>query len=336
MNSISFAHEPVPGLVSIVVPTYCMERYIGQALDSIAAQSYPHWELIVVEDGSLGPTQQIVEAFARRHPQHRVEYSRNDRNRGVSHSRNFAFAKTSGEFVALLDADDRWLPDHLAKSIEQLRASGADLAYSSVELVEDASDRPLGVWGPQPHELEDFTTSLYHRNFILPSATVMRRAVLAEVGAWDTELNHCEDLDFWLRCLRANKSFCLVGGCNCLYRKNHAGAATGRVCATLEKFAEVVERYPSMPGTSARRLRRQSARAYQRAAHVHAVADPSRDPSADRSRCVPLMLRAWSLRPARVDYLLKLAKYAVANHFRRPSHLVPTSPTENVPTPAAA
>ena len=71
---------------------------------------------------------------------------------------------------------------------------------------------------------------------------MLRRAVLAEVGAWDIELRFCEDLDFWLRCVAAGKKFQHVTGWHCLYRKNHLEAATRKTCAVLEAFAHVVER----------------------------------------------------------------------------------------------
>jgi GT2 family glycosyltransferase len=336
MDRFSYAEEPTPGLVSIVIPTYHKEQYIGKTLASVGAQSYPHWELIVVEDSSIGPTRQIVEDFARQHSDHQVDYSRNDRNRGAAHSRNVAFAKARGEFVATLDADDRWFPDHLTHSLEALRETGKDLVYSSAVMFEDQTNRLLGINGPHDYELAEFPESLYGRNYITPSATVMRREVLADVGPWNTDIKYCEDVDFWLRCLRAGKRFHLVGGCHCLYRKNHDGATTQRISGTLEELAEIFERFVPMPGTRLARIRRYTAKAYYRAAHSHATADPARDSSADPSRCVPLMLKAWSLRPHRVDYLVKMAKYAARNHFRRPTRPAPPSPIEQVSVRAAA
>src|SRR5690349_13856373 len=124
MSAICFERPMTPGLVSIVMPTRCGEQYIGATLESIGRQEYGQWELIVVEDGSTGPTQRIVEDFARRHPDNRVDYSRNDRSYGAAASRNIAFAKTAGQYIALLDSDDRWFPDHLTVSVDALQASG--------------------------------------------------------------------------------------------------------------------------------------------------------------------------------------------------------------------
>jgi len=328
MAAISFTRSEVPGLVSIIIPTYRAEQYIGETLDSISRQTHPHWEVIVVEDGPAGPSQRIVEQFARRHPERRVEYSANGRNYGPSHSRNVAFAQAAGEFVALLDSDDRWFPDHLERSIRELRDAGSDLAYSTALMIEDKTDWIIGVWGPDGNDLLDLPHRLFMRNFITPSATVLRRQVLADVGPWDTDLRYCEDLSFWLRCIAAGKQFHYVGGCHCLYRKNHDGAATRKLCETLETFAVVVERFLDLPGLRHKHLRKYAAQAYVRAARAHAETDQVEDPSADRSRVSPLLLHAWRLRPKRVKYLLQSVMAGVANRLRRPKSPVAVPATE--------
>lgn len=328
MAGITFTRSQTPDLVSIIIPTYRCEQYIGETLDSISHQTYDNWEVIVVEDGQAGPTQAIVEDFARRHPSHRVEYSASGKNYGPSHSRNVAFAKAAGEFIALLDSDDRWFPDHLARSVRELCETGKDLAYSTVITIEDMTDRILGTWGPEARDLEDLPNRLFNRNFISPSATVFRRRVLGIVGAWDSDLRYCEDLSFWLRCYAAGVQFHYVGGCHCLYRKNHAGAATQKQCATLEMFAVVAQRYMHLPGLRRKIIGRFVAKAYVRAADAHVKADPTRDPSADRSRALPLLLRAWRIRPTAPMYLVKAIKIAIAEALRgrRPTSLAPVAP----------
>jgi GT2 family glycosyltransferase len=334
MATISFEQGETKGLVSIVVPTYQKERFIAESLASIHWQTYTDWELLVTEDSSRG-AQPIVEEFARQHPDHRVEYSRNDRRRGASHSRNVAFAKARGEYIALLDSDDRWFPEHLASSVKALQTSGKDLVYSSVVMIEDQTELLLGIGGPKSYELAEFPGSVLRRNFITPSATVMRRRVLAEVGSWDTSLLYCEDLDFWLRCIRAEMQFHIVGGCHCLYRKNHEGATTQKESGTLEEFAEIVERYPKLPGTREETLRRHVAKAYVRAAHCHAKNDPARDPSANRTRAALLMRKALRLRPHRLDYMWQAAKFA-AQSWLRSSRQSPQSPARAAEPPSRA
>jgi hypothetical protein len=197
-----------------------------------------------------------------------------------------------------------------------LVTSRKDVAYSSSIMIEHQTDLLLGVWGPTAGELASFPQSLFGRSFITPSATVFRRQVLADVGPWDTHLRYCEDFAFWLRCVEAGKTFHYVPGCHCLYRKNHEGAATQRLCETLEKVAEVTERYMNMPGMKHETCRKYAAKAFYLAAQFHLKQDPRRDPSADPSRTASLLLHAWSLRRRHIDWLWEAAKQRVKNVFR--------------------
>jgi hypothetical protein len=323
MDQLIFANSAVAGRVSIIIPTRRAERFIADTLATIGNQTYPNWEVIVVEDGSQGETEQIVRSFARRHPDHRVEYSRNDRSYGASYSRNRAFSKAAGEFVALLDSDDRWTSDHLEASVNGLQSSGKDLVYSTVMFIADQTDMPLGTWGPCESDLSDFPRSILGRNFITPSSTVMRRQVLADVGPWNTKLIYCEDYEYWLRCIRAGKGFHWIGGCHCLYRKNHAGATTQKLCGTLEEVADVTVRFLDLPGTREKTSQRMASKAYAHAAQFHLHSNPACDPSADYRHAATLLMKAWRLRRSHVDYPFKAAKIRIASWLRpRPRAIV--------------
>lgn len=332
MNAIEFERRATPGLVSIVIPTRNGEKYIGETLASIGAQTYPHWEVIVVEDGSVGPTQKIVADFARKHRRRRVDYRRNERNCGAAHTRNVAFAAAAGEYVALLDSDDRWLPDHLEASVKALEQTGKDIVYSTVLMVADGTDFVLGSWGPTADEMKDFPQSLFGRSFVTPSATVLRRQVIADVGPWSTSHLYCEDFDFWLRCVAAGKTFHCLGGCRCLYRKNHAGATTQRLCGTLEEVAMTTEHYMHMRGMRPKTCRKYAAKAYLLAAQFHRTSNVDADPSADRWRAGKLMLKGWRLRPKRVKYLVQGLWLSAAALVRRRDRTALVSP----PAPFAA
>jgi hypothetical protein len=341
MATISFAKQPTKGLVSIIIPTYRKEHLIGETLATIGKQTYRNWEVVVVEDGGERRSEKIVREFSRRNRWHHVDYSCSDRNYGAGHTRNIAFTKARGEYIALLDSDDRWFPDHLQVSVDALETTGKDIVYSTVVMVEDQTDLVLGTWGPLAHELADFPHSLFGRSFITPSATVLRRQVLADVGPWDTHLKYCEDFSYWLRCIEAGKKFHCVSGCHCLYRKNHEGATTQRLCGTLEEVAEVTEQFMNMPGMRHKTLRRCASKAFLLAARFHNSADPTRDPSADPTRTAGLLLHAWRLRPKRVGHLVEgcLRKLGDLIRRRKPRVLAPAAshrPADNLPRRAAA
>lgn len=317
MSQIAFEHNEVQGLISIVIPTYRGERLIGDTLASISAQTDQNWEVIVVEDGSRGATERIIADFAARHPGHRVHYSRNEQNCGPSHTRNTAFKHVRGQYVALLDSDDRWFPDYLSVMREAIESTGKDIVYCSVVMIEDVTDLLIGVWGPAGNEIAEFPHGLLNRNFVTPSASVLRRTVLADVGNWNTQHRYCEDLEFWLRCVAEHKTFHYVGGVHCLYRRNHAEAATGKMCAVQEAHAEIAQRFLQLPGTREKLCRKYVSRAYLRAAEFHEKSNPKLDSSADRSRAARLLLRAWSFRRNHIDYLWRAFKLTIGSPFRR-------------------
>lgn len=312
-------------LVSIIIPAHEARNYIADTLASVARQTHPDWEVIVVEDGSQDDCEDIVRSFARRCRQHRVQYLRHERCQGVSAARNTALAAARGRYIGLLDADDRWLPNHLRASIDVLQAGSTDIAFSTAVLVEDGTDTPIGIWGPGPTDMLTFPQSLLGRCFIVPSTVVMRRDVFRLVAPFDTSLTHAEDFDFWLRCSGANMAFTHVGGIHCLYRKNHAGAATRMASKTVTAMArQGIKHLDSAVPVAARpQARKLLAMTFALAARLHASGDRHVDPSADPRQAAALAWQAWRLRPSR-PRLLWLALWHGASARRRRAEAIPT------------
>ena len=181
-----------PPLVSVVVPTFNRAGQLGEALDSVLAQTYPHWELIVVDDGSRDETPRLLAGYGpriRTIPQE---------NRGVSAARNRGIRAAQGDFVALLDSDDYWLPAKLADQVAFFQRHPALMLCQTEE-----------IWVRNGRRVNPKTR---HRKFggmifektlplclISPSAVMLRRALLQEVGLFDETLPACEDYDLWLR-----------------------------------------------------------------------------------------------------------------------------------------
>ena len=105
-------------LVSVITPFYNAERFLAEAIDSVRAQTYPHWELWLVDDGSTDTSATIAKEYAGKFPGqiHYLEHL-NHANHGISATRNLGLRHAQGEFVALLDADDVWLPQKLAEQV---------------------------------------------------------------------------------------------------------------------------------------------------------------------------------------------------------------------------
>lgn len=304
MKTLKFYNPEMPGLVSVIIPTKNGERFIGAALESIGRQTYINWEVIVIEDGSKGLTQSIVADFSEKYPDNHVHYQRNVESQGAAHTRNTAFTKAAGQWIAFLDCDDRWLPGHLEACIHKLDETGEDIAYSAAIMCEDGSDHVLSAWGPTHGEITDFPQSLFGRSFVTPSATVVRRDVIGDVGNWNTNCRYCEDVEFFMRAAQLGKKFRYIGGVHCLYRKNHEGATTQGIAGTIEEYATISEWFIGMSNTSEKRSRRMVAVSLSVSAKMHARNDQNADPSATRSRAAPLYFKAWRLHPKRIRYLL--------------------------------
>ncbi len=178
--------------ISVVIPSYNRRHTIERALDSVYAQSSPVDEVILVDDGS---TDGIASLVANRYPQVDI---RQQANLGVSAARNRGIAAASSEWIALLDSDDSWLP----KKIERVRQAHDEapqyVLYHSDEIWirhglrvnPKNKHRKSGGW---------IFEQCLPLCAISPSASVIKRSVLHDIGLFDQDLPACEDYDLWLR-----------------------------------------------------------------------------------------------------------------------------------------
>ncbi|WP_050981367.1 glycosyltransferase family 2 protein [Caldisericum exile] len=101
------------GLVSIIMPVYNAEKYVKDAIESVLAQTYPYFELIVVNDGSTDRSDEVIRSFKDK----RIVYIKHEKNLGVAEARNTALRIAKGKWGAVIDADDVWLKERLEKLI---------------------------------------------------------------------------------------------------------------------------------------------------------------------------------------------------------------------------
>lgn len=127
-------------LVSIIMPTYNCGRFIRESIDSVLAQSYTNWELLIMDDGSTDETPALVSAYK----DARIRYTRNKQQQGAAVVRNKALQEAKGRYMAFLDADDVWLPEKLEKQIAFMEANGYAFTYHEYTEIDETS-KPLGV-----------------------------------------------------------------------------------------------------------------------------------------------------------------------------------------------
>lgn len=123
-------------IVSIIIPLYNAEKYIAEALLSIQAQSYAHWELLVVDDCSSDGSIALVEAAREHDP--RINIIQLSRNSGAAVARNTGIAAASGRYIAFLDSDDVWLPGKLERQVNFLRENNRSVCFSAYKKIDEA------------------------------------------------------------------------------------------------------------------------------------------------------------------------------------------------------
>lgn len=182
--------------VSVVIPTYNSAATVKEAIESVLAQTYSNFEVVVIDDGSTDETPSVMRQFGARIRSFRQE------NQGVSAARNTGIQRSRGEYVAFLDSDDLWLPEKLAEQISWLEADPnlglvyCDWAVVSGEAVLQNSyleDLP----GASGYVFDELIQS--GAGFILTSGVVVRRSCLDDVGDFDKSLAIVQDCDLWLR-----------------------------------------------------------------------------------------------------------------------------------------
>lgn len=127
-------------LVSIIMPSYNTARFISETVESVLAQTYTNWELIIVDDCSTDETDAVVARFQDR----RIRYLKNEKNSGAAVSRNYALREAKGRWIAFLDSDDLWTPEKLEKQVRFMEENGYAFSYSNYQEIDEQS-QPLHV-----------------------------------------------------------------------------------------------------------------------------------------------------------------------------------------------
>lgn len=195
-------------LVSVVIPTFNRRDLVQQTIESVLAQTYPAYEIIVVDDGSTDETEH---ALATRFGE-RIRYIWHE-NRGESVARNLGIAAARGEYLAFLDSDDLWLPEKLSRQMLVMVASPTVVLMGCQAWFIDSLGRKIDVapFGTNLQPADYSLKSLLLNNTIVGGGSIglVRRPALEAVGGFDPEIRFGEDWDLWLR-LRARWDFAFI------------------------------------------------------------------------------------------------------------------------------
>lgn len=185
-------------LVSVIIPVYNREDYIGEAIESVLNQTYKNFELIIVNDGSTDNTENIVKGYAEKDK--RIKYFYQE-NQGAYSARNKGIEESNGEFISFLDSDDKYFPYALEKMVYlfQTLPENVKLIYGNfineIEGQKEKIYREIVEPAPKPVLFHQFLIG----NPILPTTSMVRKDVFEEIGLFDDKYSMAEDYDFWTK-----------------------------------------------------------------------------------------------------------------------------------------
>ena len=178
--------------VSVIIPTYNRKHTLKRAIQSVYIQSLPPFEIIVVDDGSNDGTKEWVK---QKYPDIKYIYQKNS---GVSSARNKGIKIARGDWIALLDSDDEWLPNKLNEQINKIKLNlDVKILHSNEIWIRN------GVRVNQMKKHKKFGGYIFEKCLdicrISPSSVMLKKAIFDDIGTFDESLKVCEDYDLWLR-----------------------------------------------------------------------------------------------------------------------------------------
>ena len=182
-------------LVSVIMPAYNAERYVEEAIRSVMQQTVTDWELLVLDDASSDSTAEIVQKLAAQDS--RIQLLPNDHNIGVANTRNRGFALSHGQYVALLDSDDRWYPEKLEKQLALAERSRADIIYCSYDIIDENGNQKCDDFiVPETTNFDSFLSKS-----VISCSTALLSEQIVKKYHFATDVYH-EDLALWLQLLQ--------------------------------------------------------------------------------------------------------------------------------------
>ncbi|MEZ0174967.1 MAG: glycosyltransferase [Candidatus Reddybacter sp.] len=233
--------------ISAVIPTYNNAEYIEEAIDSILAQTHPIDEIIIIDDGSSDNTAALIKAIKQK--TNKLSYIKQG-NQGPSAARNQGIEIANGDWIAFLDADDRWPQDKIALQIAALQREpslqliAGDMAETdqqgNVEVESVLAKHQLlqQFQGLAGRPLNNALTTLVEKNFIPTGTVLVKRTALKQAGGFNPDIRFGEDLELWAKIACHHPITCLPE--RLMYRRQHGANATENTGPMLEDLVKVM------------------------------------------------------------------------------------------------
>jgi len=235
-------------LVSVIIPAYEVAEFIAEALDSVMAQTFTDYEIIVINDGS--PDTEALERALKPYMS-RIVYLKQE-NRGVSAARNSGIAAARGSLIAFLDGDDTWLPNYLEVQVARIQADPTiDVLYPNVLIFGGSSEAGEEFMTICPSNGEVTFERLLLQECNVSNCSIARRETIIRAGLFDESLRSVEDFDLWLRVIKEGGRIAYHRDVLARYRRR-TGSLTAdpiwlskHILRVLEKVKETMRLTPS-------------------------------------------------------------------------------------------
>ena len=226
-------------LVSIIMPCFNMASYISDSIKSVIAQTYPHWELLIVDDASTDDTVNIIESYAQFDA--RIRFAVKKQNSGIADTRNQCIQMACGQFLAFLDADDIWHPKKLEKQLKFMIEKNVGFSYSTYDWI-DEEGKTLNKFINTIGNL-DYET--YLQNTIIGCSTVMvNKTITGEIVV--PSFRTSEDTATWLDILRKDILAYAINEPLVSYRIRRRSASSNKIKAAIDLW-KVYRRHEKLP-----------------------------------------------------------------------------------------
>ena len=226
-------------LISIITPNYNCERFISQTIESVLAQSYTNWEMIIVDDCSTDKSYQIALDYAGKDS--RIKVLRNEKNSGAAVSRNNALDVAKGDYIAFLDSDDLWEPQKLEKQISFMLENSCDFCYTRYDLINE-NNEGTGKIARIPNRLS--YSKLLHHDFIGCLTAIYRFDIAREIRSFNIKNNN--DYGLFLQVVKNAKNPCGLQNVLAHYRIRQSGISRKKF-KKVKPYFELMRKYLHIP-----------------------------------------------------------------------------------------
>lgn len=226
-------------LVSVIMPCYNMASYVSDSIKSVIAQTYPHWELLIVDDASTDETVNIIKSYAQ--ADSRIKFAIKKQNSGISDTRNLCIQMAQGQFLAFLDADDIWHPEKLEKQLSFMMAKNIGFTYSTYDWIDEDGK----VMNKFINTIGNLDYKTYLRNTIIGCSTVMvNKTITGDVIV--PKFRTSEDTATWLDILRKGLLAYAIDESLVSYRIRRKSASSNKIRASIDlwKVYRQHEKFP--------------------------------------------------------------------------------------------